>query len=404
MKTQRLKHLVATNQRALPENTNPDYEFNYIDIGSVGRGILDEPPQQLAFASAPSRARRTVKDGDTIISTVRTYLRAVWPVTGPTDDLVVSTGFAVLTPGPDLEPRYLGWLAQSDLVVEEVVARSVGVSYPAINATEIGDIRVPLPGITFQRAIADYLDAETSRIDALIEKKQRMAELIEIRLWTAVVDSVLSLKAPLLPIRRVLKFITDGPFGSAFSSDDYSDEGAAVIRLGNIGFGEYRPTEQVFLPLDLYRKFLRHQVLPGDVLIAGLGDPSNHPGRACVAPDLGPAMVKGKCFCARLDRTRAEPEYLALLLSSPYGAGAVGASGRGSTRTMINLEIIKETALPFPDIDAQRNLIDFARASQRSTESLRRSLTAQVSKLQEHRQALITAAVNGELDVPTEAA
>lgn len=166
-----LKHLVRINERSLPETTEPDFEFRYVDIGSIGRGVLLEEPERLTFADAPSRARRLVRTGDTIISTVRTYLRAVWLVREPTSDLVVSTGFAVLSPGPQLNSRYLGWLAQSSLVVESVVARSVGVSYPAVNASEIGDLRIPLITRNSQEAIADFLDAETTRIDALLAKE-----------------------------------------------------------------------------------------------------------------------------------------------------------------------------------------------------------------------------------------
>jgi type I restriction enzyme S subunit len=164
----RLKYLVQINERTLPETTDPALEFRYIDIGAVGRGMLIEEPALMSFADAPTRARRLVRTGDTIISTVRTYLRAVWPIRGAAEDLVVSTGFAVLSPGPEMDPGYLGWLMQSDVVVEEVVARSVGVSYPAINAAEIGDIRVPVPSLDTQRAIADYLDTETASINVLI--------------------------------------------------------------------------------------------------------------------------------------------------------------------------------------------------------------------------------------------
>ena len=110
-----LRHLVRINERALSDATDPQFEFRYIDIGMVGRGVLLEEPQWLTFADAPSRARRLVRSGDTIISTVRTYLRAVWPVADPAEDLVVSTGFAVLTPGPEIDGRYLGWLAQSNM-------------------------------------------------------------------------------------------------------------------------------------------------------------------------------------------------------------------------------------------------------------------------------------------------
>src|SRR5204862_363655 len=95
------------------------------------------PDEPVTFE--PETSRRLVHPGDTIVSTVRTYLRAVWPVTERTDDLVVSTGFAVLSPRSQLNPGFLGWSAQSDALIEEIVARSVGVSYPAITAGEIGD-------------------------------------------------------------------------------------------------------------------------------------------------------------------------------------------------------------------------------------------------------------------------
>ena len=124
----RLKYLVAINPRSLPEQSPVDLAIQYLDIGAVGRGVLVAEPEITTFGIAPSRARRLVSEGDTIVSTVRTYLRAVWPVRGDTNDLVVSTGFVVLSPGSLLDSRYLGWVAQSDVVIEEVVARSVGVS------------------------------------------------------------------------------------------------------------------------------------------------------------------------------------------------------------------------------------------------------------------------------------
>ena len=190
--SRRIKYLSKINTSALPESTPPDREIRYVDISSVGRGIVQAEPALLTFESAPSRARRLVKHGDTIVSTVRTYLRAVLPIRNPQPDLVVSTGFAVLTPGPDLIPDYFSWVLQSDMFIDEVVARSVGVSYPGINAGEIGDIRVPFPVLADQQRIAEYLDAETARIDALIEKSQRMIDLLRERRQALITASVTS--------------------------------------------------------------------------------------------------------------------------------------------------------------------------------------------------------------------
>ena len=73
----RLKNVATYNDEALDERTDPDYEIEYVDISSVSllKGI--EYSEKISFEKAPSRARRKVKDGDVIISTVRTYLKAI---------------------------------------------------------------------------------------------------------------------------------------------------------------------------------------------------------------------------------------------------------------------------------------------------------------------------------------
>ena len=88
----RLKYVVRINPTDLPETTDREYEFRYLDIGAVGRGRLIESPEVMTFGRAPSRARRVVLDGDTILATVRTYLRAVWPVQNCGADLACIDG------------------------------------------------------------------------------------------------------------------------------------------------------------------------------------------------------------------------------------------------------------------------------------------------------------------------
>ena len=171
----RLKYLATINDEALPDATPPDHEMQYVDIGSVDslKGVTTS--ESLTFEGAPSRARRIVRDGDTIVSTVRTYLRAIAAIREPAENLVVSTGFAVVRPRR-MEPGYLSYAARESRFVETVVARSVGVSYPAVNASEIATIPVPRPPEAEQRAIADYLDRETAKLDRLIGKVETAIE------------------------------------------------------------------------------------------------------------------------------------------------------------------------------------------------------------------------------------
>ena len=168
----------STNDDTLSEGEDPLRTIAYVDIGSVDSTIGITQVEEMVFEDAPSRARRLVRDGDTIVSTVRTYLRAIAPVSAPPPEMVVSTGFAVIRPRA-IEPGFASWALREQGIVDEIVARSTGVSYPAINASEIGDLPVALPPLHEQRAIAAFLDRETERIDALVARKRLLIERLE---------------------------------------------------------------------------------------------------------------------------------------------------------------------------------------------------------------------------------
>ena len=174
----RLKYSASINDEALPETTPPEFELNYVDIGNVDsvEGIIAQ--EQLTFDTAPSRARRIARDGDTIVSTVRTYLRAIAPIRKSSGNLIVSTGFAVIRPDK-VHPHFLSYALRESSFVETVVARSVGVSYPAVNASDVGTIPIPLPKPDEQRAIANFLDRETARLDTLVGKKRELIEKLK---------------------------------------------------------------------------------------------------------------------------------------------------------------------------------------------------------------------------------
>jgi type I restriction enzyme S subunit len=340
--------------------------------------------------------------GDVLFGKLRPYLAKVLHVTAP---CVASTELMCLRPREGVLSRWLFYTLLSRRSIEWAVATSDGAKMPRTSWERLGQLPVSVPSPTQQAAITDYLDAETTRIDDLIEKKQGMVRLLEERFWLGFMARVRNFEASGMQLRRAFSFITDGPFGSAFSSSDYADSGAAVVRLGNIGFAEYRPDDQARIPIDLYQRFLRHRVSAGDLLLAGLGDERNHAGRACVAPaELAPALVKGKCFCARVRNDVADPHFLALFLSSPMGAAAMEEVARGSTRMMINLDIVKAARIPHMRLDVQRAIAAQTEKSRDSTRHATEVLSRQISLLLERRQALITAAVTGQLDIPGAAA
>ena len=166
-----LKRWVRLNARTLGEITDPDFLFRYLDIGAVTTGGLAKELEILRFSDAPSRARRILRRGDTVISTVRTYLKAIWFVNEDAEDLIASTGFAVLTPGPGVEPEYLGYLIQSSGFVNRVTANSIGIAYPAIAETVLGRFPVALPPtLDEQRALIDHIKTASEPLDHAIEQ------------------------------------------------------------------------------------------------------------------------------------------------------------------------------------------------------------------------------------------
>lgn len=177
--TKAIKYLASCNDETLAENTNDDFEFDYIDIGSVqhGKGITQF--QSMIFKNAPSRARRIVSAGDVILSTVRTYLKAVAIIEPFEKPQIASTGFAVLKSN-GVVPMFLYYAILSNSFISEVEASSVGISYPAINASQVMTFKIPIPADTIeQQAIANYLDKRCSIIDGIISEKELLLVELE---------------------------------------------------------------------------------------------------------------------------------------------------------------------------------------------------------------------------------
>ncbi len=178
----RIKDIVIINALALPESTSEDYTFKYIDIGNVNQNGIIEEPESIEFGGSPSRARRIVKQNDVIVSTVRTYLKAVAFFDDFIKDVIVSTGFAVLSHKKNIHPKFLAYLVQSEIFIDSVVKNSTGVSYPAINTSTIASLSLFAPNESEQTTIATYLDTQTQKIDSItMNLKGQIEKLKELR-------------------------------------------------------------------------------------------------------------------------------------------------------------------------------------------------------------------------------
>lgn len=179
-----LKYWAKSNLQSLNSSTEADFEFDYLDISSVGFGYVKQEPVHYRFDDAPSRARRVVKYGDTIISTVRTYLRSMCFIDHDIEHCIVSTGFSVLSPIKEtVLPEILSYALSSDYFVNEVIKNSIGVSYPAINDKKLLSLKVALPStIEEQLQLYNEIKTKTTLLDkGILSIKQQVNRLEEYR-------------------------------------------------------------------------------------------------------------------------------------------------------------------------------------------------------------------------------
>lgn len=174
----RLKFVASYNDDSLKEDIPSDTEIEYVDIGSVSLEDGITKTERFLFNDAPSRARRITRLGDIIVSTVRTYLKAIASI--DKDDLIVSTGFCVIRPKETMDRRFVEFWCKSNKFTDEVSRNSYGISYPAINATALMDFWITMPSLVEQKQIAEYLSIKCSDIDCLLKiKQQKIDELNE---------------------------------------------------------------------------------------------------------------------------------------------------------------------------------------------------------------------------------
>lgn len=172
----KLKFVANFNQNTLPEDTDGQFELKYIDIGNVSSVDGIKEIQYFNFSNAPSRARRIVKYGDIIVSTVRTYLRAITSIKEDYDNCICSTGFAVITPKDNVQQDFVVYAIENESFIAQIIANSQGISYPAINVSQLENLKLAFPSVKEQKEIVDFLKTKLLEIDLTINKKQNIIQ------------------------------------------------------------------------------------------------------------------------------------------------------------------------------------------------------------------------------------
>lgn len=280
--------------------------------------------------------------------------------------------------------------------------------------------RAPFPPLPEQAAIATFLDRETAKIDALVEEQQRLIELLKEKRQAVISHAVTKGLDPTVPmedsgvewlgeipahwrllgLKRVTEAWCDGPFGSGLKSEHYVDNGVRVVRLQNIKETGFAAADAAYIDEQYFHfELSRHEVRPGDVLVAGLGDDRNLVGRACVAPlEIGVAMVKADCFRLRVDQASAHPAFIAYQLNASAAHDA-GTLSTGTTRSRIPLSTMMNRCVAVPSLKEQLDITSYLSKTIPVLAALEEQVQTGLAILAERRAALVSAAVTGKIDV-----
>jgi type I restriction enzyme, S subunit len=265
-----------------------------------------------------------------------------------------------------------------------------------------------------QRSIAEFLDAETTRIDELVAKKHNLVDLLYERRWQLLEEQLhrrgISLPTSLndeafnkstilpgwriIPLSRCVDQLTNGYVGP--TRDILQEEGVRYVqslhlKRGRIDFNR-RP---YYVSPDWHFSRPRIALREGDILIVQTGDI----GQVAVVPkNFGPASCHA-LLIARVRRDVVTSDYLGTYLKSRFGYHSLVRLATGALHPHLEFGI-RAAHIVIPPVEEQRAIAVEVQQAEEVIDTAIDRLTQQMALLQERRQALIAAAVIGRLTIP----
>ena len=394
--------------KVVEDNEIPIRLCNYVDVY-----YNDQIHPALEFAAGSAKQseidRFGLRPGDVLItkdSETPDDIAVPALVVQGADDLVCGYHLALLRPNPSrLNGKFLFYALKSRSLQAAFSVLAQGITRFGLTLSGIGSVAIPLPDLPTQKAIADFLDRETARIDQLIEKKRRFINLANERWVSELNDAVFPtfsnwshLPGEWKKVR--LKYLTDPMrpimYGIVLPGPNV-EFGKLIVKGGDVKPGRLDPELLCKTTIEIESSYVRSRVKAGDLIISirgGIGD-----------LEVVPKTIEGANLtqdAARIaPRSGIDVEWLRYALSAPVVFHLLEAKSLGAAVRGINIFDLKRVFVPTPPFETQTRIRDGLVATERRLARLKERVVQHTEKIQEFRSALITASVTGQIDVST---
>ncbi len=302
----------------------------------------------------------------------------------------------------------------------QLEAAGQGSTFVELSRDGLRAEKIPVPDIALQRAIADFLDRETAKIDALIAAQERLIALLDEKRQATITHAVtkgLDPNAPMkesgvewlgkvpaqwpaVMLRFLLNYIEQG--WSPEAEDRRAEPGEwAVLKSGCVNGGIFRQDEHKALPSDLL-PIEELEVRPGDVIMSrASGSRALIGSVSYVEKCSAKLMLSDKLFRLRPRLNMISPRYLAIVLGAQPCRAQIEQSISGAEGLANNLTqaTIKRLLICLPSLVEQEIIMHHLDRVTAELDQLRFHGMKIIERLRERRTALITAAVTGQIDV-----
>jgi type I restriction enzyme S subunit len=362
------------------------------DVGNDGRLVPEGAGVFLVKDEVPTEY--ILRDGDLLFSRSGTLGRSL--LFREQQVPTTHAGYLVrFRPEKDNYSPYLAYCAQSHLMQDAVGADAIESTIGNFNAEKYANVRLPWWPLHAQRAIADYLDRETARIDALIAAKRRMVELLEERkggLREHLVSESWGFGGG-MRLGHLLREVDD-----RLGDRNPLPLLSVSIHRGVIPFAEANPDREPRADDLINYKCCHADDVVLNRMRAFQGGIGRAPVQGIVSPDYAVLRPLRGAVSAYLNHLLRSPWFVSEMEARLRG---IGSSDQGNVRTpRVNWDDLRTVVVPAPPAEEQSRLAKELDISLVGVVAMQSTLGRQIDLIQERRQALITAAVTGQLAIP----